>query len=112
MEQEQVRLQQDKTNTTTQVDTYMTEIKRLKGEIESARTQWQALYETVDISSEWVEEKINEADTAIDNLGNARNAYNQASNQLKAVSEKLTTCERDITRENNLLEDNQQKLIP
>ena len=110
LEQKQVRLQQNKTNVTTQVDACMTEIGNLKGEIESARTQWQALYETADISSEWVEEKINEADTAIDNLGSAHNTYNQASNELKIVSEKLTTCERDIARENNLLEDNQQKL--
>ena len=110
LEQKQVRLQQNKTNVTTQVDTYMTEIGNLNVEIESARTQWQALYETVDISAEWVEEKINEANTAIDNLGSARNAHNQASNELKVVSEKLTTCERDIARESNLLEDNQQKL--
>ena len=110
LEQNQVRLQQNKTNVTTQVDACMTGIGNLKGEIESARTQWQALYETADISSEWVEEKINEADTAIDNLGSAHNTYNQASNELKIVSEKLTTCERDIARENNLLEDNQQKL--
>ena len=110
LEQKQVRLQQNKTNITTQVDTYMTEIGNLNVEIESARTRWQALYETVDISAEWVEKKINEANTAIDNLGSARNAHNQASNELKVVSEKLTTCERDITRESNLLEDNQQKL--
>ena len=110
LDQKQVRLEQDKTNITTQVNACMTEIKHLKSEIESARTQWQALYETADISSEWVEEKINEADTAIDNLGSAHNTYNQASNELKIVSEKLTTCERDIARENNLLEDNQQKL--
>ena len=110
LEQKQVRLQQNKTNVTTQVDTYMTEIGNLNVEIESARTQWQALYETADISAEWVEEKINEANTAIDNLGSARNAHNQASNELKVVSEKLTTCERDIARESNLLEDNQQKL--
>ena len=110
LEQKQVRLQQNKTNITTQVDTYMTEIGNLNVEIESARTRWQALYETVDISAEWVEEKINEANTAIDNLGSARNAHNQASNELKVVSEKLTTCERDIARESNLLEDNQQKL--
>ena len=110
LEQKQVRLQQNKTNVTTQVDACMTEIGNLKGEIESARTQWQALYKTEDISAEWVEEKITEADTAIDNLNNAGNAYNEASYKLKEVSEKLTTCERDIARENKLLEDNQQKL--
>ena len=110
LEQEQVRLQQDKTNTTTQVDACMTEIRSLREKIESARAEWQVLYQTVDISSKWVEEKINEADAVIDNLGNARDAYNQASNQSEAVSERLTTCERDIARENDLLEDNQRKL--
>ena len=110
LEQEQVRLQQDKTNITTQVDACMTEIDRLTDEIESARSQWQTLNETVDISAKWVEERINEANTAIDNLGNARDAYNQASYKLNEASGKLTTCERDITRENKLLEDNQQKL--
>ena len=110
LEQEQVRLQQDKANITSQVDTCMMEIESLKDAIESTRTQWQALYEMVEISSEWVGEKINEAETAIENLSNARNAYNQALNDLKMVSEKFTTCERDIVRENNLLEDNEKKL--
>ena len=55
-------------------------------------------------------DRINEADAAIDNLVSARDAYNQASNQLETVSERLTTCERDIARETNLLKENQQKL--
>ncbi len=110
LEQKQVRLQQDKTNITSQVDTCMTEIESLKDAIESARTQWQALYEMADISSEWVGEKINESETALESLSHARNAYNQASNDLKMVSEKLTTCERDIARENDLLEENRKKL--
>ena len=110
LEQEQVRFQQDKTNIAAQVDACITEIESLKDKIKSARKQWQTLYETADISAEWVEEKINEADTAINNLGNAGSAYNEASYKLKEVSEKLTTCERDIARESNLLGDNRQKL--
>ena len=110
LEQEQVRLQQNKINTTTQVDACMAEIKSLKGKIESTWEEWRLLYKTVDISTEWVEEKINEADAAIDSLSNARTARNQASNQLEAVSERFTTYERDIARENDLLEDNQKKL--
>ena len=110
LEQEQVRLQQDKTNLAAQVDACITEIENLKDKTESARKQWQTLYETADISAEWVEDKINEADTAINNLGNVGSAYNEASYKLKEVSEKLTTCERDIARESNLLEDNRQKL--
>jgi len=110
LEQEQVRLQQDKTNISSQADACMMEIESLKDAIESARIQWQALYEMADISSEWVGKKITEAETAIESLSNARNAYNQASNDLKMVSEKFTTCERDIARENDLLEENQKKL--
>ncbi len=110
LEQEQARLQQNKTNITAQVDTCITAIEHLTGKIESARTQWQALYQTADISSKWVHEEIREADTTINNLGNARRAHIQALNDLKLVSEKLMTCERDIARENRQLEDNQQKL--
>ena len=82
----------------------------MKGKTESAYKQWGALYETADISSEWLNDRISEADTAIDNLVSARDAYNQASNQLETVSERLATCERDIARETNLLKENQQKL--
>ena len=110
LEQEQVLLQQDKTRTATQVDECNTEIENLKNEIESARSQWQALYDITDISSKWVDEKISEADTTINNLGDAYRAHIQASNDLTLASEKLTTCERDIARENNQLEDNQRKL--
>ena len=88
LEQEQVLLQQDKTRTATQVDECNTEIENLKNEIESARSQWQALYDIVDISSKWVDEKISEADTTINNLGNAHRAHIQASNDLTLVSEK------------------------
>ena len=110
LEQEQTRLQQDRINIVTQIDARRKEIEHLKDKIESAQSQWRAHYETVDISSEWLNERISEADAAIDNLVSARDAYNQASNQLETVSERLTTCERDIARETNLLKENQQKL--
>ena len=110
LEQEQTRLQQDRINIVTQIDARRKEIEHLKDKIESAESQWRARYETADISSEWLNDRISEADAAIDNLVSARDAYNQASNQLETVSERLTICERDIARETNLLKENQQKL--
>ena len=110
LEQEQARLQQSRINITTQIDAFRKEIEHLKDEIETAQSQWRARYETADISSEWLNEQISTADNAINNLGNAHSAHIQASNELNLVSEKLTTCERDITRENNQLDDNQRKL--
>ena len=110
LEQELVRLQQDKANTTTQIDKCKMEIAQLQSEINSACTEWKTFYETADISSKWIGEKIDEADAAIDNLGNVRNAYNQASNDLEMDSEKLRICERDISRESDLLADTERKL--
>ena len=110
LEQDRVRLQQDKMNIAAQIDACTVEIEKLKGKTESAYKEWGALYETTDISSAWVEDRINEADTAIDNLVSARDAHNQASNQLETVAGRLATCERDIARETNLLKENQQKL--
>lgn len=110
LKQKQVRRQQDKMNSTTLMRTYQAKIDSLRDKTESARTQWQRFYETAHISSEWVEEKIKEADTAIDNLSMARDAYNQASNALKVVDERRATCDRGISREEDLLRDRQQKL--
>ncbi len=110
LEQEQTRLQQNRINIITQIDARRKEIEHLKDKIESAQSQWRARYETADISSEWLNDRISEADAAIDNLVSARDSYNQASNQLETVSERLTTCERDIARETSLLKENQQKL--
>ncbi len=110
LEQNQVRLQQDKSNAVEQVDECIEEIENLNTKMKDFRLQWQELYESADIASVWVDEKFSEADTAIDNLDAARDAYNEASHVLNQVSQKLETCERDHARESELLEDTKQKL--
>ncbi len=110
IEQDQVRLKQDKSNTTEQIETCIEEIESLNSETEDFHLQWQGLYESMDISSEWVDERFNEADAAIDNLNATQETCNKVSNKLNEVSHQLQTCERDHARESELLEDTKQKL--
>lgn len=110
LEQEQVRLQQDKSNTTKQVNACTEEIENLITETEDLLTQWQELYESVDISCDWVEEKFNEADTAINDFNAASEKHNEVLAELKTVTQKLETCERDLDRESKLLENTEQDL--
>lgn len=110
LEQNQVRLQQDKSNTTNQIDACQKEIENLNSEIKDFRLQWQELYESADISSEWVNKRFNEADTAIDDLNTTQETYNKVSKKLNEVSHKFETCERDHKRESELLNDTKQKL--
>ncbi|MDE0638446.1 MAG: AAA family ATPase [Candidatus Poribacteria bacterium] len=98
LEQNQVRLQQDKSNTTNQINACQEEIENLNSEIENIRVQWQELYESADISSKWVDERLDEADTAIKNL-----------KELDQVSQELATCERDHKRESDSLNDTKQE---
>ena len=109
LEQEQVRFQQDKSNTTDQVDDSLEEIASLNAKTENLRVQWQELYESTDISSDWVDTRIKQADTAIDSLNDASNAYADASNALEIVSQKLETCKSDYSRESDLLDETKQK---
>ncbi len=110
LEQDQVRLQLNISNTAEQVDECIEEIENLNAEIKEFRLQWQELYESMDISSEWLNEKLSESDTSIDNLNAAREAYNKVSNELNQVSQELATCERDHQRESKLLNNTKQKL--
>ncbi len=110
IEQKQARLQQSKSIAAEQVDERIVEIENLNSEIKEFRLQWQELYESMDISSEWVNEKFSEADTSIDNLNADREAYNKISNELNQISQELATCERDHQRESKLLNNTKQEL--
>ncbi len=110
LEQNQVRLQQDKSNTAKQVDECIEEIENLNTETADLYAKWQELYESSDISSKWVDERFNEADSVIKNLNTFRDAYIQISNELNQVSQELATSEREHKRESKLLNDRKQEL--
>ncbi len=110
LERQKVQYQQNHANTSEQIDTCNDEIADLNSDIDATSTKWNEIYEDKDISSEWVNEQYQIADTAIDNLNTARDLYYEAINEKTIVSQKLETCERDLTRESKTLKDTKKHL--
>ena len=110
LEQEQVRVQQDKLSNTEQLDECTGEIESLKNDVANSFGEWQELYEKTDISRQWIEDRIKESDKAIDNLTKTRDACNKARNDLSDLSRDLSICDRDHTNQSNLLNDTKHNL--
>lgn len=109
-ERQKARYQQDQSNTSRQIETCNDEIADLNSNIDDSSTEWNEIYEDKDISSEWVNEQYQIADTSIDDLNTARDLCNEAKIKRNNVSQKRETCERDITRERSTLKDTKQNL--
>ncbi len=110
LEQEQVRIQQDMKSTTEQFDESTEEIKTLKNGLANNLAKWRELYEDIDISSEWIEDRIKDADKAIDNLNTIHEALDKVKNALNDVSMKHTICENNHANQSGQLKDTKQKL--
>lgn len=110
LEQQHTRVLQDKSYTSERIKEGQLEIERLTSEIDDYEKQWHELYETSDISSAWVEEKIDEAGNAIGDLSSTLKKVTELSNSLKLTTQKLDACETDHKRENDLLKDTKQDL--
>ena len=110
LEQEHLKKERDKSYTSERIEECQQEIEGLTSEIDDYEKQWHELYESSDISSAWVKEKIDEAEKAIDDLSSTHGKVTELSASLKLTTQELTTCERDYTRENDLLKDTKQDL--
>ena len=68
------------------------------------------LFRDVDVSSQWVSEQFDTSDTAIADITKADQTHTQADSALQIVSQQLKTCENDIKRETNALNDTETQL--
>ncbi len=109
LEQQRIRSKQDISNCTAQIESSHRKIDDLNTDIEKLNEKWYEFYESQDISTEWVEKRLSDADSVIGHLNAASNALTDASNDLQLISQRLDTCERDINRENELLEETKQE---
>ncbi len=110
LDRQKVQYQQNHANTLDQIEACNDEIADLNSNIDATSTKWNEIYEDKDISSEWVNEQYQIADTAIDNLNTARDLYSEAINGKTIVSQKLENCERDLARESKTLKDTKKHL--
>ena len=108
--QEQTRLQENKRHVTDQIDTCLSEIRRLNGEAEAAQAQWLESYPNREISSEWVSQRIRDAETAIDALQEAHASHEQANHDCEIAEQRLANCEQNIGDKRVLLARSEQEL--
>ena len=110
LQTKQIQTEQDKRNTADRIEASTTEIATLRDKAAELLTKWQMIYSDIDVSSKWVSEQFDTADTAIANITKADHAQTQTDSALQIVSQQLETCENDLTRETNALNDTETQL--
>ena len=106
----QIQTEQGKHNTDDQIEASTAEIEALCDDAAELLTEWQAIYPDTDVSSKWISEQFDIADTAIGDITAADQARTQADGELQIVSQQLETSENDIKREKNTLNDTETQL--
>ena len=66
--------------------------------------------DVINISFDWIVEQMSAADTAIAALGEAERARTEALHAYEMVSQQLETCETDVKRETNALNETETQL--
>lgn len=106
----QTLIQQNKRNTANQIKDCESEIETLQDERAERLAAWQEIYPNEDVSSDWAAGQIEEADTALAALGDTEQACTQASFAYQTATQRFDTCEHDIAREEESLEDIEEQL--
>ncbi|MDE0684015.1 MAG: hypothetical protein OXI63_13945, partial [Candidatus Poribacteria bacterium] len=106
----QAQTEQKIRNTDDQIEDCYTEIESLRNRRSKLLTQWQEIYPNIDISSDWITEQIEAADTAIAAHRDAEQARAEALHAYEMVSGQLTACKKDIERETKSLSETEEQL--
>ena len=110
LQMEQIQAEQNKRNTTDQIEACTTEIAELNDEAAEFLAEWQAIYPNVDVSSKWASEQFTEANTAVTVIGDAEKAHTQASHAYQTVSQQLENSENNIANEKKSLSETEVQL--
>ena len=107
---QQIETRQNKSNTADQIETCTAEIETLCDDAAELLTKWQAIYPDTDVSSAWVSEQLDLANTTIADITKADQTRTQADGALQMVSQQLETSEKDIKRETKALRETEAQL--
>ena len=110
LKRKQMQAEQGKRNTFNQIREFAAAIEVLRDEIESIFKEWQEIYPDADVSSDWVTEQIEKADTAIAALAEAEQVQTAASHAYELVSQQLENCQNDMKREEKSLNEIKEQL--
>ena len=121
----QIQVQQHRENAVSQISEIASEAKQLQEEMKSLGRRWEQISpdfnrafdsileqdiivsskQDIKAASNWIIEQIEKADTTIAAIGEAEQAQTKASHAYEMVSQHLETCEKDIKREMDNLND-------
>ena len=110
LEGEKIRVNQEKIHTDAQVEETREKRHNLTSEIQSMIAQWQEIYHNTEISSDWINRQIRDADSAIEDLQAAHESCTQASELCQRISQELDNFEQKVERERSVLDDANQNL--
>ena len=108
--QEEIRIKQNRDNITIQLEAAREKKDALQSEIQSLIVQWQEIYSNAEVSSDWINQEIRRADTAMEKLQKADEARTQASHLCQTIAQELDNFEQNLGRERSVLEDVEQNL--
>ena len=119
----QTQTEHDRRNAVNRTEELAIEARALQDKKESLDRQWKEIrpdleasfdpiveQDVINISFDWIVEQMSAADTAIAALGEAEQERTEASHAYKMVSQQLETCENDIKREANALNETETQL--
>ena len=105
----QAQTEQNRHNNSKQIKDCDTEIEKLRSEMALLLAEWQEIYPDADVSSDWATEGINEADTVIADLGDAKQTHTQASHDDQTALQQLGICENNIANEKKSLNETEKQ---
>ena len=110
LETRQVQTEQNQRNKMDQIKESDVAVAELRDKTAQLLVEWQTSYPNIDVSSDWTAERITDADTAIENLRAAEQAHTQADSAYKIATQQLQTCEDNIARETDSLNEAKEQL--
>ena len=78
--------------------------------MQSTIIQWREVYPHAEVSSDWIDQQIQDADTAIKDLQAAQESHTQALHLHQTTSQELDNFEQNVARERSALDEAKQNL--
>ena len=106
----QTQTEQNKQNTTQQIEDCNAEIETLQKDAAELLTEWQTIYPDTEVSSAWASEQFTEANDAVAAIGDVEKAHTQASHAYQTLSQQLEHSENNIVNEEKSLSETKKQL--
>ena len=106
----QTQTEQNKQNTTEQIEDCNAEIETLQKDAAELLTEWQTIYPDTEVSSVWASEQFTEANAAVTAIGDAEKGHAQVSYAYQTLSQQLENSENNIANEKKSLSEIEKRL--